>query len=142
MADNPLIDAGGLAARECADVHFRSGNAELEGISFAQDSAAFFGGNEQAVHRDAVVEIPRPYLRDEHDEGVPGKSSTEGPARVLRCHRDDLMNGRPHFTPSPGRLEETNSDSQNAQPTTLATVKPSRDMRIKVPAVAEIREDR
>lgn len=114
--------------REIGDVAFGCSNTELQGIAPAQDSARAPGRHLLAIHGDAVVEGPRPNLRDQHDEGVPGESSAEGPARGGRCHRDDLLNWRPHFTPSPRPLEEQLPN----RPTTLATVRPPRNRRTRL----------
>ncbi len=99
--------------REIGDVAFGCSNTELQGIAPAQDPARAPGRHLLAIHGDAVVEGPRPNLRDEHDEGVPGESSAEGPARGGRCHRDNLLNWRPHFTPSPCCVEEQLSSERS-----------------------------
>lgn len=124
MANTTMPAAQSLAARERANVDFGSGNAELERVTLAQDSPGLLGRNRLPIDRNAVVVAPRSDLHDGHDESVAGKSSAEGPARGGRCHRDDLLNWRPHFTPLPCRLEVKQPDEPISRTVTLATVKP------------------
>lgn len=128
MANTTMPAAQSLAARQRANVDFSSGKAELECITPARDSASLLGGDRLTIDRNVVVERPHTNLRNEHDEGVPGKRSAEGPARGGGCHRDDLLNWRPHFTPSPRSLEEQLPN----RPATLATVKPPRNRRTRL----------
>jgi hypothetical protein len=140
MANTTMPAAQSLAARERANVDFGSGNAELERVTLAQDSPGLLGRNRLPIDRNTVVVAPRSDLHDGHDESVPGKSSAEGPARGGRCHRDDLLNWPPHFTTSSCRVEERAPERAISPPTTLATVKPPRNLRVRAPAVAEIKE--
>ncbi|MFG6111163.1 hypothetical protein [Stenotrophomonas nematodicola] len=140
MADPSMHVANPLAARQRSNVDFGSGNAELERVTLAQELPGLLGRNRLPIDRDAVVVAPRSDLHDGHDESVAGKSSAEGPARGGRCHRDDLLNWRPHFTPSSCRVEERAPERAISPPTTLATVKPPRDLRTKIRSVAEMPE--
>jgi hypothetical protein len=140
MADTSQSAALSLAARQRTNVDFGSGNAELQRVTLTQDSTGLLQGNRVPIDRDAVIEEPCSDLRNQHDEIVPGKSSAKGTARGGICHRDDLMNWRQHFTRSPRRVEDSTVDRASSPPTTLATVKPPRDLRTKIRSVAEIPE--
>lgn len=132
--NNAAIAACGssLDARERSNVNFGSSNAELEGISLAQNPADLLGGNRVAIHRDAVLKGIRPHFRHEHDESVPGESAAECAARGVRGHRGNLLNWRLHSTHSSRDLEGISPEEAVNQPTTLATVKPPRNRRTRL----------
>ena len=132
MADITMPASQSLTPRQRANVDFGSGNAELERVTLTQDSTGLLQGNRLPIDRDAVIEEPCFDLRNQHDEIVPGMSSAKGTARGGVCHRDDLMNWRQHFTRSPRRLEDSTVDGASSPPTTLATVKPPRDLRTRL----------